>query len=79
MREFQVVEVFEPDQAAVEAAEAREERIAIAMYDGGLSEAEAAKVADRVKKPGQVAPKKWKQVNAGPDIAKPKRRRVSGT
>ena len=46
LREFQFVEVFEPDQAAIEAAAARGERIAIAMHEGRLSEAEAAKVAD---------------------------------
>lgn len=54
LREFQVLKVFEPDQVAVEAAEAREERIAIAMHDGGLSEAEAAKVADKVKTPPRI-------------------------
>lgn len=79
LREFEVVKVFEPDQAAVEAAEAREERIAIAMYDGGLSEAEAAKVADGVKIPDRVELKKGDQVKTAPDIAKPKRRRRSGT
>jgi hypothetical protein len=56
LREFQVVEVFEPDQATVEAAEAREERIAIAMHDGGLSEAEATRVADGIETPEQVEP-----------------------
>lgn len=75
LREFQVVEVFEPDQAAVEAAEAREERIAIAMYDGGLSEAEAAKVADGVKTPERVEPKAPDQVEIAPDIALRERRR----
>ena len=55
LREFQVLKVFEPDQVAVEAAEAREERIAIAMHDGGLSEAEAAKVADKVKTSPRIA------------------------
>ena len=79
LREFEVVKVFEPDQAAVEAAEAREERIAIAMYDGGLSEAEAAKVADGVKIPDRVEPKKGDQIKTAPDIAKPKRRRRSGS
>jgi hypothetical protein len=79
LREFQVVKVFEPDQAVVEAAEAREERIAIAMYDGGLSEAEAAKVADGVKTPEQVEPKAPDQVEILPDISKPERRRRSGT
>jgi len=66
LREFQVLKVFEPDQAAVEAAETREERIAIAMHDGGLSEAEAAKVADGIKTPDRVEPMKPGHI---PDIA----------
>lgn len=51
LRHFEVVEVIEVDPAAVEAAEAREERIAIAMYDGGVSEAEAIQVADGLDVP----------------------------
>lgn len=55
LREFQVVKVFEPDQAAVEAAEAREERIAISMYDGGLSEVEAIRQTDGIETPAKTA------------------------
>ena len=51
LRHFEVVEVIEADPAAVEAAEAREERIAIAMHDGGLSLPEAVKVADGLHVP----------------------------
>jgi len=54
LRHFEVVEVFEPDQAAVEPAEGREERIAIRMYDGGLSEVEAIKATDGVATPDRV-------------------------
>ncbi len=79
LREFQVIKVFEPDQAAIDAAEEREERIAIAMHDGGLSEAEATRVADRIETPEQVEPKALDQVEILPDIAKPERRRRSGT
>lgn len=78
LREFQVVEVFEPDQAAVDAAEAREERIAIRMFDGGMSEVEAIR-AEAIKAPDRVEPKKRDQVKAASDIAQTKRRRQSGT
>jgi hypothetical protein len=46
LRHFEIIQVIEADPAAAEAAEAREERIAIIMHDGGLSEAEAIRVAD---------------------------------
>jgi hypothetical protein len=46
LRHFEIIEVIEADPAAVDAAEAREERIAIIMHDGGLTEAEAIRVAD---------------------------------
>jgi len=45
LRHFEIIDIIEADPAAAEAAEAREERIAIAMHDGGLSEAEAIRVA----------------------------------
>ena len=51
LRHFEIVEVIEADPVAVEAAEAREERIAIIMHDGGLSEAEAIRVADGLADP----------------------------
>jgi hypothetical protein len=51
LRHFEVVQVIEPDPAAAEAADAREERIAIAMHDGGLSEADAIRVADGLDVP----------------------------
>lgn len=46
LRSFEVVQVIEADPVAAEAAEAREERIAIVMSEGGLSQAEAIRVAD---------------------------------
>lgn len=51
LRHFEIVEVIEADHAAAEAAEAREERIAIAMHDGGLSLADAIRVADGLDVP----------------------------
>jgi len=66
-------------QAAVEAAEAREERIAIKMHEGGMSEAEAIKQTDGVKTPDRVEPKKRDHPEIAPDIAKPERRRRSGS
>lgn len=54
LRHFEVIEVIEADPAAVEAAEAREERIAIIIHDGGLSEAEAIRVADGLDVPDRV-------------------------
>lgn len=54
LRHFEVIEVIEADPAATEAAEAREERIAIIMHDGGLSEAEAIRVADGLDVPDPV-------------------------
>lgn len=51
LRHFEVIKVIEADPAAAEAAEAREERIAIAMHDGGLTEAEAIRVADGLDVP----------------------------
>ena len=79
LREFQVVQVFEPDQAAVEAAEAREERIAIKMHEGGLSEDEAIKQTDGVTTPQRVEPAKQNNPTPAPDIAKPERRRRAGS
>ena len=57
LRHFEIVEVIEADPAAAEAAEAREERIAITMHDGGLSEAEAIRVADGLDVPDLPPPK----------------------
>lgn len=51
LRHFEIIEIIEADPAAAEAAEAREERIAIAMHDGGLSEADAIRVADGLHVP----------------------------
>jgi len=54
LRHFEIIEVIKADPAAVEAADAREERIAIIMHDGGLSEAEAIRVADGLDVPDPV-------------------------
>jgi len=78
LREFKVVQVFEPDQAAIDAAEAREERIAIKI-DGGLSEDEAIKQTDGVTTPQRVEPAKQNNPTPAPEIAKPERRRRPGT
>jgi hypothetical protein len=51
LRHFEIIQVIEADPAAAEAAEAREERIAIIMHDGGLSEADAIRVADGLDVP----------------------------
>lgn len=51
LRHFEIIQVIEADPAAAEAAEAREERIAIAMHDGGLSLADAIGVADGLDVP----------------------------
>lgn len=54
LRHFEIIQVIEADPAAAEAAEAREERIAIAIHDGGLFLADAIRVADGLDVPDPV-------------------------
>ena len=82
LRHFEIIQVIEPDPAAAEAAEEREERIAIAIHDGGLSLADAIMVADGLDFPPPPFAKPpdpdREQEAAVARVVTPRRRRIAG-
>jgi hypothetical protein len=82
LRHFEIIQVIDPDPAAAEADQARVERSAIIIHDGGPSKADAIRVADGLDVPDPVPVKPPdpdpEQENVVARVVTPRRRRIAG-